>query len=289
MKYIFMYEHRQDFPVKKMAKTLKVSRGGYYKWVSQGQKSRRQIDDEYYAGLVKFEFDRSRRTYGSRRLAKVVSKTHKLRIGRRRVEEIMRKNNLFPKTIKKFKATTNSNHNYPASPNLLSQNFKMDRINQAWVSDITYIATGEGWLYLAAVMDLYSGKIVGWAMGASMAQELVINALKQAVRRYSPPRKIILHSDRGVQYACKRYRNLLRSYGFVQSMSRKGNCWDNAPMESFFGTLKTELVYHEKYATRVEASRSIFDYVESFYNRIRLQQKLGYLSPLEFEKQDSVA
>lgn len=196
----------------------------------------------------------------------------------------MRENNLVPKAVRNFKATTNSNHNYPASPNLLSRNFKMARVNQVWVSDITYIATDEGWLYLAAVMDLYSGKIIGWAMEERMTQELVISALRQAVKRHMPPRGVLLHSDRGVQYACKRYRNLLRSHGFVQSMSRKGNCWDNAPMESFFGTLKTELVYHEHYKTRAEARRSIFDYVEGFYNHIRIQQKLGYLSPIEFEK-----
>ena len=165
----------------------------------------------------------------------------------------------------------------------------MDMVNQAWVSDFTYIATDEGWLYLVAVMDLYSGKIVGWAMEERMTQELVISALRQAINRYSPPRGVLLHSDRGVQYACKRYRNLLRSHGFVQSMSRKGNCWDNAPMESFFGTLKTELVYHEHYKTRAEARQSIFDYVEGFYNRIRLQQKLGYLSPVDFEMLSLVA
>jgi len=284
MKYVFIQEHRGDFTVKKMAETLKVSRGGYYQWVRQGFKTRRQLEDEYYSGLVKLEFERSRRTYGPRRLARQISKVHGIRIGRRRVEELMREYNLVPKTVRKFKATTNSNHNYPASPNLLSRNFKMDRVNQAWVSDITYIATDEGWLYLAAVMDLYSGKIVGWAMEERMTQELVISALRQAINRYSPPRGVLLHSDRGIQYACKRYRNLLRSHGFVQSMSRKGNCWDNAPMESFFGTLKTELVYHEHYKTRAEARRSIFDYVEGFYNRIRLQQKLGYLSPVDFEK-----
>jgi len=266
-----------------MAETLKVSRGGYYQWVRQGFKTRRQLEDEYYSGLVKLEFERSRRTYGPRRLVRQISKVHGIRIGRRRVEELMREHHLVPKTVRKFKATTDSNHNYPASPNLLSRNFKMDRVNQAWVSDITYIATDEGWLYLAAVMDLYSGKIVGWAMEERMTQELVISALRQAINRYSPPRGVLLHSDRGVQYACKRYRNLLRSRGFVQSMSRKGNCWDNAPMESFFGTLKTELVYHEHYKTRAEARQSIFDYVEGFYNRIRLQQKLGYLSPVDFE------
>ena len=195
----------------------------------------------------------------------------------------MAENNIVPKTVKKFKATTYSNHNYPVAPNLLNRNFQVKSANMAWVSDITYISTREGWLHLAAVMDLYSGKVVGWAMDKHMTQNLVMDALKQAAGRARPPRGVILHSDRGVQYACKSYRNLLSRLGFVQSMSRKGNCWDNAPMESFFGTLKTELVYHEDYKTRAEARLSIFDYIETFYNNIRLRERLGYLSPNDFE------
>jgi transposase InsO family protein len=286
MKHVFIHEHRQDFRVKKMTEIIKVSRGGYY--VKDGCKSRRQIENEQYLELIKIEFDKSRQTYGPRRLAKELKKNGQ-RIGRRRVEEIMRENNIVPKTVMKFKATTNSKHDYPVSPNLLNRNFKVDRLFTAWVSDITYIATREGWLYLAAVMDLYSGKIVGWAMSERMTQELVISALKQAVGRTRPPRGIILHSDRGVQYACKRYRNLVKSYGFRQSMSRKGDCWDNAPMESFFGTLKTELIYHEDYRTRNEARQSIFEYMEAFYNRVRLQQRLGYMSPVEFENLSKAA
>ena len=288
MKYVFIHEHRLDFRVKKMTEVMEVSRGGYYEWVKSGYKNRKQIENEYYLELIKIEFDKSRQTYGPRRLAKELNKNEH-RIGRRRVEEIMRENNIVPKTVKKFKATTNSKHNYPASPNLLNRNFKADKPFIAWVSDITYIATREGWLYLAAVMDLYSGKIVGWAMSEPMTQELVISALKQAVGRTRPPRGIILHSDRGVQYACKKYRNLAKSYGFRQSMSRKGNCWDNAPMESFFRTLKTELVYHEDYKTRNEARLSIFEYVEAFYNRVRLQKRLGYMSPVEFENLSKAA
>ena len=207
----------------------------------------------------------------------------KLNIGRTRVHNIMAENNIVPKTVKKFKATTYSNHNYPVAPNLLNRNFQVKSANMAWVSDITYISTREGWLCLAAVMDLYSGKVVGWAMDKQMTQNLVMDALKQAAGRARPPRGVILHSDRGVQYACKSYRNLLSRLGFVQSMSRKGDCWDNAPMESFFGTLKTELVYHEDYKTRAQARLSIFDYIETFYNNIRLQERLGYLSPNDFE------
>ena len=283
MKYIFMYDFRSTFRVKRMAKALKTSTSGYYEWLKNGRKTKRDIEDEKYLSYIRIEFNKSRQTYGPRRLSQAIKQTYKLNIGRTRVRNIMDENNIIPKTIKKFKATTYSDHNYPVAPNLLNRNFQVKAANMAWVSDITYIRTREGWLYLAAVMDLYSGKVVGWAMDKQMTQSLVIDALKQAFGRAKPPRGVVLHSDRGVQYACKNYRNLLKRLGVVQSMSRKGNCWDNAPMESFFGTLKTELVYHEDYKTRAEARLSIFDYIETFYNSIRLQQRLGYLSPNDFE------
>ena len=283
MKYVFMYDFRFTFMETRMAKTLKTSTSGYYEWLINGRKTKNEIENEQYLPLIRIEFNKSRRTYGPRRLSKILNKTYKLGIGRTRIRDIMAENELIPKTIKKFKATTYSNHDYPVAPNLLNRNFSVERANMAWVSDITYISTKEGWLYLAAVMDLYSGKIVGWAMDRQMTQKLVIDALKQAVGRARPSRGVIIHSDRGVQYACKSYRNLLNRRGFIQSMSRKGNCWDNAPMESFFGTLKTELVYHEDYKTRAEARLSIFDYIEAFYNSVRLQERLGYLSPNDFE------
>ena len=283
MKYVFMYDFRFTFMATRMAKTLKTSTSGYYEWLKNGRKTKKEIENEQYLPLIRIEFNKSRRTYGPRRLSKILNKTYKLGIGRTRIRDIMAENELIPKTIKKFKATTYSNHDYPVAPNLLNRNFSVERANMAWVSDITYISTKEGWLYLAAVMDLYSGKIVGWAMDRQMTQKLVIDALKQAVGRARPSRGVIIHSDRGVQYACKSYRNLLNRRGFIQSMSRKGNCWDNAPMESFFGTLKTELVYHEDYKTRAEARLSIFDYIEAFYNSVRLQERLGYLSPNDFE------
>ena len=283
MKYRFMYDFRFTFRVTRMAKALKTSTSGYYEWLKNGRKTRRDLDDDRCLPFIRIEFNRSRQTYGPRRLSKVLTKTYGLKIGRTRVRDIMAENDMIPKTIRKFKATTYSNHDYPVAPNLLDRNFQVERPNRAWVSDITYISTREGWLYLAAVMDLYSGKIVGWAMDKQMTQNLVTDALKQAVGRVRPPRGVILHSDRGVQYACKAYRNLIGRLGFTQSMSRKGNCWDNAPMESFFDTLKTELVYHEDYKTRAEARISVFDYIETFYNSIRLQEKLGYLSPNDFE------
>ena len=260
-----------------------TSTSGYYEWLKNGRKTKKEIENEQYLPLVRIEFNKSRRTYGPRRLSKILSKTYKLGIGRTRIRDIMAENELIPKTVKKFKATTYSNHDYPVAPNLLNRKFYVERANMTWVFDITYISTKEGWLYLAAVMDLCSGKIVGWAMDKQMTQKLLIDALKQAVGRARPPRGVIIHSDRGVQYACKSYRNLLNRLGFIQSMSRKGNCCDNAPMESFFGTLKTELVYHEDYKSRSEARLSIFDYIEAFYNSVRLQERLGYLSPNDFE------
>ena len=281
MIYTFMYEHRRDFRVNKMAEVLKVCRSGYYQW-ALNKKTKKEIEDEKFLALIQAEFDKSRKTYGARRISKALQKQG-VKIGRFRTERIMAENNIVPKTVTKFKATTNSNHNYPVSPNLLNRNFNVDAPCVVWVTDITYVATREGWLYLAAVMDLFSGRIVGWAMDSTMTQQLVIDALKQAIGRTNPPRGVICHSDRGVQYASKKYRSLLKKYGFNQSMSRKGDCWDNAPMESFFGTLKTELIYHEDYRTRAEARYSIFDYVETFYNKIRLHSKLGYDTPENYE------
>lgn len=283
MIYIFMYEFRSTFRVKKMAVVLKVSRSSYYEWVKT-RKTKREIEDEKFLLQIKETFEKTRKTYGPRRMTKALN-NEGIKIGRKRVERIMKENNIVPITVKKFKATTNSNHDYPISPNLLNRQFNVDAPFKAWVTDITYVSTDEGWLYLAAVMDLYSGKIVGWAMDSTMTQQLVINALKQAIGRAKPPRGVLCHSDRGVQYASKKYRRILAFYGFKQSMSRKGNCWDNACMESFFGTLKTELVYHERYKTRTQARLSIFDYIETFYNRIRLHSKLGYQSPENYEKE----
>ena len=283
MKYRFMYEHRRQYRISKLAEVMEASRSGYYTWVKQGCISQSRRRDEADIKVIRKAFEETRQTYGPRRLSKYL-RQQGYPIGRVRVERLMREHNIVPKTVKKFKATTNSNHDYPVAPNLLNRNFTVAKPNTAWVCDITYVATGEGWLYLAAVMDLCTGKIVGWAMSERMTANLVCDALKQAVMRQRPPRGVICHSDRGVQYACKDYRRLLKRLGFIQSMSRKGNCWDNAPMESFFGTLKTELIYHEDYHTRRLARASIFEYVEAFYNRTRLQEKLGFRSPESFEK-----
>jgi len=194
----------------------------------------------------------------------------------------MKENAIRSKRVKKFKATTNSKHNLPVAENLLNQNFKSQNPNEVWVADITYVPTDEGWLYLASIMDLFNRKVVGWAMSATMTKDLVIAALKQAILRYKPAAGLIHHSDRGSQYASNEYQKLLKNNGFRTSMSRKGNCFDNACAESFFGSIKSELIYLNHYKTRKDASSSIFEYIEVFYNRIRLHSSLGYKSPVQY-------
>ena len=205
------------------------------------------------------------------------------RCGRGRVERLMAANGIRAKQKRKFVATTDSKHNLPVAENILRREFTVEEPDKVWVSDITYIPTDEGWLYLAGVLDLCSKTAVGWSMRESLERELVIDALTMAYRRRRPGEGLIHHSDRGSQYASEDYRKLLDSYGMQTSMSRKGDCWDNAPMESFFGTLKKELVHHRRYRTREEARREIFEYIEVFYNRERLHSSLGYLSPADCE------
>jgi len=195
----------------------------------------------------------------------------------------MKKAGLFCKTKKKFKATTNSKHNYPVAPNLLNRIFKSDKTNQTWVGDITYVWTKEGWLYLATVIDLFSRKIVGWSMDKTMKTSLVNDALLSAIWKRKPAKGLLWHTDRGSQYASNSHRQLLKEHSIIQSMSRKGNCYDNAVAESFFHTLKTGLVNHKNYQTRVEAKQDIFEYIEVFYNRKRLHSTNGYWSPVDYE------
>jgi transposase InsO family protein len=228
-------------------------------------------------------FTRSRKTYGSDRIQEELADDG-LGCSRKRVARLMRDDKLVPKTVQPFKVcTTDSNHNLPVAPNRLKQQFKADRVDQIWLTDITYVPTTEGWLYLAVVLDLYSRRIVGWAMSDTLHRQLVIDALKMALAVRQPPSGLIHHSDRGSQYASIDYQALLTKYHMVGSMSRKGNCYDNAPVESFFGTLKTELVFHRQYTTHSEARLDIFEYIEVFYNRIRRHSSLGFKCPVKFE------
>jgi len=200
-------------------------------------------------------------------------------VGRTLVAEIMRENGWQSRVVKKYKATTNSNHNLPVAENLLNREFAAIRPNQKWVSDITYVATDEGWVYVAGILDLYGREIVGWAMGERMTKELVINCLKQANTRRNHPSGVLIHSDRGSQYCSKDYQNLLANVGYICSMSRKGNCWDNAPMESFWGKLKQEWLNGKRFRTREDAKRAIFWYIEVYYMRHRLHEAIGYKTP----------
>jgi putative transposase len=287
MKYCFMEENRSTFEVKEMCQSLKISRSGYYRW-RKGGKSLRAQENEQLVTAIREAHSKSRQCYGSPRI------TEELRAGgyqcsKNRIARLMKKHGIVAKMRRRFKVTTHSKHSLPVAKNVLQKNFSAEAPNRVWTSDITYVRTDEGWLYVATVLDIYSRQIVGWSMHDRLTQELTINALQQALGRRSACEGLIFHSDRGVQYASWAFRTLLKRQGFVQSMSGKGNCYDNAIMETFFHTLKTELVYFEKYRTKEEARRSIFEYIELFYNRVRRHSALNYKSPMEFEMLARVA
>lgn len=274
-------ENEPFFETRMMCRVLCVSRSGYYDWVKRTP-SRREQENENLAVQIKTIFDNQKQRVGAIRITKSLRKSG-LKIGKNRVAHIMRKQGWRAKGARKFKATTNSKHNLPVAPNLLQQNFEASRPNQKWVSDLTYIWTEEGWLYLAVVLDLYSRMVVGWAMGERMTASLVCNALQMALWRRKHPHGVIIHSDRGVQYCSKEYQALLAKYNLICSMSKKGDCYDNGAMESWNGSLKVEAIHGECFKTRQEAMQHVFDYIDVYYNRQRLHSKLGYLSPVEFE------
>lgn len=264
-----------------MCEVLNVSRSAYYLWLKNPITKKKEEDSKLLLEIKRVHKD-SRETYGIRRITAQLNKDG-IACGRNKVKRLMRENNIYCRTKRKFKATTNSNHSLPVASNLLNQDFTAEKPNQIWCGDITYIATEEGWLYLAAIEDLYTRKIVGWSMGTSITRHLTIKALDQAVKSQSPNDGVIFHSDRGVQYAAYDYQNRLKEYNMIQSMSRKGNCYDNAPMESFFSSLKKDIIYGKKFKTRSEARLEIVDYIETFYNPKRLHSSLGNKSPKEFE------
>jgi putative transposase len=280
MKYEFVEEHRETYKVKSMCEVLKVSRSGYYAWSARRPSKVKQANEELLERIRKV-YSRGRRLYGSPRITAVLHEEG-IRCGKNRVARIM-KNNLIRADMKKrrFRRTTDSRHNYALAANLLIDHRQTEGV---WASDMTYVQTSEGWLYVAAVMNVQSRKIIGLSMSDKLSQELASAALRDAVGRQSPSEGLIHHSDRGRQYASYVYQELLRGYGITSSMSRSGNCYDNAYMESFFGTLKTELVHGEKYRSRLEAKLSIFEYVEVFYNRQRKHSALGYRCPEQYEK-----
>jgi len=269
-----------------MCDILGVSTSSFYCWVKEPLTERGKRD-HLLTLQIKTIFEEQRNGCGTRVIKKSLQRQG-YKVSRRRIGRLMKKAGLFCKTKKKFKATTNSKHNYPVAPNLLNRQFTVAKPNQAWVGDITYVWTNEGWLYLATVIDLFSRKIVGWSMDKQMKTSLVNNALLSALWQRKPAKGLLWHTDRGSQYASKSHCQLLKEHGIVQSMSRKGNCWDNAVAESFFHTLKTGLINHKKYLTREEAKQDIFEYIEVFYNRKRLHSTNGYWSPVDYEKMQQV-
>lgn len=277
-----MKAHRRAFPLSLMCRVFAVARSGYYAWLKRKPSARSQ-ENARLALAIQAAHERTRGTYGPLRLQPELA-ADGFKAGLGRIKRIRKALGLQCKQSRKFKATTNSKHTLPVADNLLNQDFAMRRPNQAWVSDLTYIATNEGWLYLAGIKDLYTGEIVGYAMGSRMTQELVGQALLRAVKLKRPKPGLIHHSDRGSQYCSHHYRRLLRQFKMQASMSRKGNCYDNAPIESFWGTLKQELVHHRCYQTRTEAIEDITEYIEVFYNRQRRHSKLGNLSPIAFQQ-----
>lgn len=264
-----------------MCEALNVSRSGYYAYINRPESKRSQENRKLLSTIIKIH-EGTRRIYGAPRITKNLPEDQKASVGR--VARLMRENGIRSKTVRKYKATTNSKHNLPVAENLLSQDFTADRPNEKWVSDITYIGTDEGWLYLAGVMDLHGRKLVGWAMDSRMKTELVSAALKQAIGRTGARAGLMVHSDRGVQYASRDYQKLLERHGFICSMSRKGNCYDNAPMESFWGKLKTEWLNDYRFKTRDEAKKAVFEYIELFYNRNRLHSTNGYVPPFKLKE-----
>jgi putative transposase len=286
VKYAFIESQAQNFPVEKMCLVLGVSKSGYYDWRVRGESKRALKRKKLLKEITNIHAD-SRGTYGSPRILRELNSKGQ-GVNHKTVESIMSAHGIRAKRSKKFKQTTDSRHNLPVAPNLLDREFSPRKPNLVWVSDITYIATEEGWLYLATYIDLFSRKVVGWSMSSRMTSDLVIDALKMGISRQKKA-PLMVHSDRGSQYASWAFRNVLKENRCMRSMSKKGDCWDNAVAESFFGTLKTELVHHEKYKTREQARLSIFDYIETFYNKKRLHSHLNYLSPEMFEQSKGVA
>lgn len=265
-----------------MCRALEVSASGYYAWRNR-EPSQRSIEDDTLLFAIQVIFKAMKERYGSPRIHKELRDEGRW-VSRKRVERLMRLKGVRAKQSKKFKATTDSKHDHPVAANELGQDFEIDVPNARWVADITYVWTRQGWLYLAVVMDLFSRRIVGWQMSKRMTRQLVIGALEMAIEARRPEAGLLHHSDRGSQYASADYRKLLEENGCACSMSRKGNCWDNAPVESFFATLKKELIHGRRFATRAQAQSEIFEFIEVWYNRIRRHSSLDYMSPVQYEE-----
>ena len=283
MRFRFIDHHQEEWPVRMMCEVLGVSPAGYYAWRCRPESARAAANQNLLADVRRLQAQHQGR-YGSPRMHAAL-RAEGRGVSRGRIERLMRRHGIRAAAARRFRpATTDSSHGLPVAPNLLEQRFVASAPNQVWLADLTYVPTGEGWLYLAAVLDLATRKVVGWAMRDHLRTELAAAALVMATQRQRPAPGLIHHSDRGSQYASGEYRKLLAKAGMKASMSRTGNCYDNAPMESFFHTLKVELVHHRRWATRDEARRDLFAYVEGYYNRQRMHSALGYLSPEQAER-----
>lgn len=283
MRYQFIRDQAAHYPVTVLCHTLHVPRSGYYAWRRCPESARVQ-EDRRLRAVIETRYRVHQGNYGSPRLLVDLRTTQGETCGKHRVARLMRQAGLVAKHRRKVRATTNSAHALPVADNVLARQFTPPTLNQAWVSDLTYVPTGEGWLYLAAVMDLASRRIVGWAMDTTLATALPLRALQMALQDRQPAAGLVHHSDRGSQYASAEYQALLAQHGLVPSMSRKGNCWDNAPMESFFHTLKVEGFPDQVFRTRAAARQAIFTFIEVWYNRHRLHSTLGYRSPDQYER-----
>jgi putative transposase len=281
VKFEFIEAEKARWSIAFMCKRLGVSKSGFYAW-RRRPPSPRSIEDERLLAEIRVVHVESRGRYGSPRVHRELA-AKSIHASKHRVARLMRENGLRGRRRRRFRHTTDSNHALPVAPNTLARTFTADAPNKVWVTDITYIPTHEGWLYLAAILDLYSRRVVGWSMSDRITRQLTLDALSMGLQARTPPAGLLHHSDRGSQYASADYRAALAAAGIECSMSRKGDCWDNAVAESFFGTLKTELVHEANWTTRAEARSAVFEYLEVFYNRRRIHSSIGYVSPEEFE------
>jgi putative transposase len=284
VRFAFIETEKAGFPVALMCRMLAVSRAGFYAWRRRPVAVRTR-QDQVLAVAVATIYAEHHGRYGSPRV-QMALRDRGQRSGRKRIARLMRVQNLRARPKRRYRTTTDSRHGLPVCPNLLARRFTVAQSNTAWVTDMTYIWTPQGWLYLAVVIDLFSRRVVGWSMSERIDRKLALDALRMALAQRRPQRGLIHHSDRGSQYASGDYQRLLATNGIVGSMSRRGDCWDNAVAESFFASLKLELVYQVQWQTRAEARTAIFEYLELFYNRRRRHSSLGYLSPVEFERRN---
>lgn len=281
MKYAWMDAHRKDFGLDEMCRVLAVSESGYRSWKRGGRPCRKRLTDVQMLALIQAIHTEVKGAYGSPRMVREL-RLRGFPAGKERVERLMQENGIKAKHKRRFKVTTDSKHNLPVAPNLLDRNFTPDAPNQVWTSDITYLWTDEGWLYLTIVLDLFNREVVGWSLKPNMTADIVTDALAMAWFRRRPAPGLIHHSDRGSQYASHAFQAKLKEYGMICSMSRKGNCWDSAPTESWFGGFKNERVHGERFETRDEMIAMAFQYIEVFYNRKRLHSALGYKAPMQY-------